>query len=129
MNTPVFKSPGVYFEDLKHATLSPTAWTIIVYVLLQMKTSETTDIERYAHYIDGTCARLTVRNWTACSHFGDTIHVGCNRLETHRDCRLILSETGEAIKGINEGCSTLLAKSAERCVGLWMTMHNIITTK
>ena len=56
MNTPVIKSLGVYFEDVKHATLSPNAWTISVYVPLQMTTSETTDIERYAHYTDGTCA-------------------------------------------------------------------------
>ena len=40
-------SPGVYFEDLGHATLSTTMWTIIVYFPLQMTTSETTDLERY----------------------------------------------------------------------------------
>jgi hypothetical protein len=26
------ESPGVYFEELGHATLSTTAWTIVVYV-------------------------------------------------------------------------------------------------
>ena len=71
--TPYQESPRVYFEDLGHATLSTTAWTIIVYVPLQITTNKTTALEQYANYIDGTCARLTVRNWTACSHFGDTI--------------------------------------------------------
>jgi len=54
---PYQESPGVYFEDLGHTTLSTTTWTIIVYVPLQT-TSETTDLERYAHYIDGTCSKL-----------------------------------------------------------------------
>ena len=70
--SPYQESPGVYFEDLGHATFSTTMWTIIVYVTLKM-TSETTDLERYAHNIDGMCSRLTIRNWTACSHFGDTM--------------------------------------------------------
>ena len=28
---PYQESPGVYFEDLGHATLSTTTWTIVVY--------------------------------------------------------------------------------------------------
>ena len=84
------ESPGVYFEDLSHTTLSTTTWTIVVYVPLQMTASETTDLERYAHYIDGTCSRLTVRNWTACSHFGDTIN---RRLQQIRNTQRLLSDT------------------------------------
>jgi hypothetical protein len=72
--SPYQESPGIYFEDLGHATLWTTTWTIIVYVPLQMTVSETTDLEQYDHYIDGTCSRLTVINWTACSHFGDTMN-------------------------------------------------------
>ena len=87
--TPYQGSPGVHFEDLGQATLSTTAWTIIMYVPLQITTSETTDLERYANYIDGTCARLTVRNWTACSHFGDTIH---RRLQQIRNTQRLLSD-------------------------------------
>jgi hypothetical protein len=65
------KSPGVYFENLGHANLSNTAWTIIVYVPMQTIDNETSNLEQYIQYIDRTCSRMIVRNWTACSHFGD----------------------------------------------------------
>jgi len=87
--SPYQESPGVYFEDLGHATLSTTTWTIIVYIPLQATASETTDLERYARYIDGTCSKLTVRNWTACSHFGDTIN---RRLQQIRSAQRLLSD-------------------------------------
>ena len=54
--SPYHESPGVYFEDLGHATLSTTAWQIVVYIPLQTTTSETTDLERYVSYIDKTCS-------------------------------------------------------------------------
>ena len=66
-------------------------WTIIVYVPLQT-TSETTDLERYAHYIDGTCSKLTVRNWTACSHFCNTIN---SRLQLIRNTQRLLVDIVE----------------------------------
>ena len=67
------ESHGVYFEHLGHATLSNTAWTIIVYVPMHAIDDETSNLEQYVHYIDQTCFRMTVRNWTAYSHFGDTM--------------------------------------------------------
>jgi hypothetical protein len=63
------ESPGVYFENLGHATLSNTAWTI-VYVPMQID-SEISILEQYVHYIDRTCSRMIVKNWTVCSHFSD----------------------------------------------------------
>jgi hypothetical protein len=66
------ESNGIYFEDLGHATLSTATWTVVVYSPIPM-TSETTNLEQYVHYIDRTCSRLTVKTWTACSHFGDTM--------------------------------------------------------
>ena len=42
--------PGVYFEDLGHATLSNTAWTIVVYVPMQKIDIETSNLEQYVHY-------------------------------------------------------------------------------
>jgi len=65
------ESPDVYFEHLGHATLSNTAWTIIVYVRMHTIDGETSNLEQYVQYIDQTCCRMIVRNWTACSHFGD----------------------------------------------------------
>jgi hypothetical protein len=100
---PYQESPDVYFEDLGHTTLSTTAWTIVVYIPMQMTTSETTDLERYAHYIEGTCSRLTVRNWTACSHFGDKINRRLQQIRDTQDCCLILYKKGrqqKAQKGI-----------------------------
>jgi hypothetical protein len=40
-------SPGVYFENLGHATLSNTAWTIIVYVPLQAIDNETSNFRLF----------------------------------------------------------------------------------
>jgi hypothetical protein len=87
--SPYQESPGVYVEDQGHVTLSTIVWTVVVYVVMQMTTSETTDLERYVHYIDSTCSRLTVKNWTACSHFGNTI---TRRLQQIRNTQKLLSD-------------------------------------
>ena len=115
--TPYQVSSGVYFEDLGHATLSTTACTIIVYVPLQITTSETTDLVRYANYIDGTCDRLTVRNWTACSHFGDTIH---RRLQQIRNTQRLLSDIvkdGEGYNRNKRGLFNFVEKISEALFG------------
>jgi ethanolamine utilization protein EutP (predicted NTPase) len=65
------ESPGVYFEHPGHATLSTTAWTIIVYVPMHTIDDVTSNLKQYVQYIDKTCSRMIIRNWTACSHFGD----------------------------------------------------------
>ena len=53
------ESPGVYFENLGHATLSDTVWTLIVYVPMQPIDNENSNLERYVQYIDRTCARMS----------------------------------------------------------------------
>ena len=119
--TPYQESPGVYFEDVGQATLSTTAWTIIMYVSLQITTSETTDLEWYANYIDGTCARLTVQNWTACSHFGDTIH---RRLQQIRNMQRLLSDIvkdGEDYKRNKRGLFNFVGKISK---ALFRTMDD-----
>jgi hypothetical protein len=63
------ESPDIYFENRGYATILTTTWTIIVYVPLQMTVSENTDLERFSHYSDRTCFRLTVKDLTACSYF------------------------------------------------------------
>ena len=63
--------PGVNFEHLGHATLSNTAWTIIVDVPMHTIYDETSNLKQYVQYIDKTCSRMIVRNWTACRHFRD----------------------------------------------------------
>jgi hypothetical protein len=39
------ETPGVYFEDLGHVTLSTTTWTIVVYVPVQITDSEIISLE------------------------------------------------------------------------------------
>jgi hypothetical protein len=119
--TPYQETPGVYLEDLGHATLSTIVWTIIMYVPLQITTSGTTDHDQYANYIDGTCARLTVRNWIACSHFGDTIH---RRLQRIRNTQRLLSDIvkdGEGYKRNKRGLFNFVRKISKALFG---TMDN-----
>ena len=63
------ETPGIYFEDLGHVTLTTTTWTILVYVPVQMTGSEIISLEQNAHYIGGICAKLAVKRWTECSYF------------------------------------------------------------
>ena len=90
------ESPGVYFEHLGHATLSNTAWTIILYVLLHTIDDETSNLEQYVQYIDKTCFRMTVRNWTACIHFGDIM---AYKLRQIRKTRPLLSDIAQREDG------------------------------
>jgi hypothetical protein len=64
------ESPGVYFEHLGHVTLSHTSWTLVLYVPLYSIDNETFNLEQYVRYIERTCSRMAVRNWTACHYFG-----------------------------------------------------------
>jgi hypothetical protein len=111
------ESPGVYFEDLSHATLSSTAWTIVVYVPIQMTNSETTDLEQYVHYIDRTSSRLTVKNWNACSHFGDVM---VHRLQQIRNTQKLLSDIlqkGEYDRRYKRGLFNFVGKISKTLFG------------
>jgi hypothetical protein len=92
------ESPGVYFANLGHATLSDTAWTLIVYVPMQPVDNETSNLERYVQYLDSTCARMMVRNWTACSHFSDIMS---HKLRQIRNTRQLLFDIAQREGGNN----------------------------
>jgi hypothetical protein len=96
------ETPGVYFEDLGHVTLSTTTWTILVYVPVQMTGSEIISLEQYAHYIDGTCAKLAVKRWTACSYFSELM---TSKLRQIRNTQKLLFEIVQerAMRDIEEG--------------------------
>jgi hypothetical protein len=99
------ESPGVYFEDLGHATLSNSAWTIVVYVPIQTTDSETSNREQYDHNSDRICSRMIVKNWTACSNFGDIM---AHKLQQIRNTQLLLSDIAQGEKGTGdtkEDCS------------------------
>jgi hypothetical protein len=86
------ESPGVYFQDLGHTTLSNTSWIIVVYVRIQTIDSETSNLEQYVHYIDRICSRMIVKNWTACSHFGDIM---THKLQEIRNTQQLLSDIAQ----------------------------------
>jgi hypothetical protein len=90
------ESPGVYFEDLGHATLSNTAWIIVVYVPIQTTDSETSDLEQHVHYIDRTCSRTIVKNWTACSNFSDIM---AHKPQQIRKTQQLLSDIAQGGEG------------------------------
>ena len=90
------ESTGVYFEHLGHATISNTAWTLIVYVPIHTIHDETSNLEQYVQYIDQTCSRMTVRNWTACRHFGGIM---AHKLRQIRNTRQLLSDTAQREDG------------------------------
>jgi len=88
-----------------------------------MTTSETTDLERYVDYIDRTCSRLTVKNWTACSHFCDTIS---RRLQQIRNTQRLLSGTeqkGEDSGRYKRGLFNFVGKISKTLFGTMDRQH------
>ena len=89
-------SPGVYFEELGHAALSTTARTIVIYVPIQLTDGETSQLEQYVHYIDNICSRMSVKNWSTCSHFSDIMN---QRLQQIRCTQQLLSDITQGKTG------------------------------
>ena len=92
-------SPGLYFEHLGHATLSTTKWTIVVYVPMIAVDYDTFNLEQYVQYIDKTCSRMSIRNWTACNHFEKVV---TQKLHQIRNTRQLLFEIAQGGEGNNE---------------------------
>ena len=40
---------------------------------IQLIDNETTGLERYVQYIEATCSRIIIGNWTACSYFSESM--------------------------------------------------------
>jgi len=87
------ESPGVNFEHLCHVTLSHTAWTITVYVPLHTVDDKASNLEQYVQYIDKTCSRMIVRNWSVCSHFGDIMAHKLRQITTTRQLLFDIVQT------------------------------------
>jgi hypothetical protein len=111
------KSPGVYFEDLGHVTLSNTAWTLVVYVPLQITTNQTTELEQYARYIDRTCARMTVRNWTACNHFGEIMGRKLQQIKDTEELMSDIVQRGDRGRRSKRGLINFVGKISETLFG------------
>ena len=114
---PFQASPGAYFEDLGHATLSTTTWTILTYVPLRATMSEAINLEKYIDYIDKTCSRLIVKNWTACSHFGDMAN---RRLQEIKNLQRLLVSTvqrGEENGRFRRGLFNFVGKVSKTLFG------------
>jgi len=115
------ESPGVYFEDLGHATLSNTAWTIVVYVPMQTIDSETSNLEQYVHYIDRTCSRMIVKDWTACSHFSDIMAHKLQQIRNTRQLLFDIAQGGERDGRNKRGLFNFVGKISKALFG---TMDN-----
>ena len=89
------ESPDVYSENLGHVTLSNTARTIVVYVPMQPIDNKTLNFEQYVQYIDTTCYRMIVRNWTACSHFSDIMAHKLQQIRHTRQLADVAQREGE----------------------------------
>ena len=87
------ESPGVYFEHLGHVTLSHTSWTLVVYVPLYSIDNETFHLEKYVRYIEETCSKMILKNWTACYHFGEIMAHKLRHIKTTR--QLLLDCSGK----------------------------------
>jgi len=99
------ESPGVYLEKLGHATLSNTAWTIVVYAPIQITDSETSHLEQYVRYIDKICSRMIIKNWTACSLFGDIM---THKIQQVKNTQRLLYDIAQGGGGdTKEDCLTL----------------------
>jgi len=88
-----------------------------MYVPTQMTTSETTDLERYLHYIDRIRSRPIVKNRTACSHFGDTM---ARRLQQIRNTQKLLSDIvqrGEDNRRYKRGLFNFVGKISKTLFG------------
>ena len=115
------ESPGVYFEDLGHATLSNTAWTIVVYVPMQKIDSESSNLEQLVRYIDRTCSRMIIKNWTAFSHFGDLAY----KLQQIRNTRQLfdIAQGGERDGRNKRGFFNFMVKISKASFGTMDDEH------
>ena len=104
------ESPGVYFENLGHATLSNNAWTIVVYTSIQITDSEASHLEQHVHYIDKICCRMIIKNWTACSYFGDIITHKLQQIKNTQRLFYDVAQRGEGDRRHKRGLFNFVGK-------------------
>jgi len=97
------ETPGVYFEDLGHVTLSTTTWTIVVYVPVQKTGSEIISLQQYAQYIDSICAKLTAKRWTACVYFSETMNSKLHQIRNTQKLLIDIVQESEKDKRHRRG--------------------------
>jgi len=90
----------------------------------------TSSLEQYVQYIDKTCFRMIVRNWTVCSHFGDVM---AYKLRQKRKTRQLLSDIAQREDGNKRqtrGLLILWERLVRHYLVLWTTrMHNFIMSR
>jgi len=112
------QSSGVYFENLGHATLSNTAWTIVVYAPIQITDSETSHLEQYVHYIDKICSRMIIKNWTACSNFGDIMTHKLQQIKNTQRLLYDIVQGGEGDRRHKRGFFNFVDKLSKTLFGI-----------
>lgn len=111
------ETPGVYFEDLGHVTLSTTTWTIVVYVPVQKTGSEIISLQQYAQYIDSICAKLTVKRWTACGYFSDTMNSKLHQIRNTQKLLIDIVQESEEDKRPRRGLFNFVGKVSKSLFG------------
>jgi len=111
------ETPGLYFEDLGHVTLSTTTWTIVVYVPIQMTGSEIISLQQYAQYIDSTCAKLTVKHWTTCSYFSETMDSKLHQIRNTQKLLFDIVQESEKDKRHRRGLFNFVGKVSKSLFG------------
>jgi len=112
------QSPGVYFENRGHATLSNTAWAIVVYDPIQITDSETSHLEQSVHYIDKICSRMIIKNWTECSHFA---YIMTHKLQQIKNTQRLLydiAQGGEGDRRHKRGLFNLVGELSKTLFGI-----------
>jgi len=112
------ESPGVYFQNLVHATLSNTAWTIAVYASVQITDSETFHLEQYVHYIDKVCSRVIIKNWNACSRFGDIMTHKLQQIKNTQRLLNAITQGGEGDRRHKRGLFNFVGKLSKTLFGI-----------
>jgi len=106
------------FENLGHSTLSYTAWTVVVYVLIQITDNEISHLEQYVHYIDKICSRMIIKNWTVCNHFS---HIMTHKLQQIKNTQRLLydvAQGGEGDRRHKRGLFNFVGKLSKTLFGI-----------
>ena len=89
----------------------------MVYAPIPMTTSETTNLEHHVYYIDRTCSRLIVKNWTAYSHFGDTMDRRLQQIRNTRKLLLDIAQRRQSDKRRKRGLFNYVGKISKTSFG------------
>ena len=78
---------------------------------------EASNLEQYVQYIDKTCLRMIVRNWSACSHFGDIMAHKLRQIRTTRQLLFDIVQTKDENRRQTRGLFNFVGKITKALFG------------